>query len=170
MKFTNHNSNCFKPTTHNIGQSLVNDVWTIANKVDLALCRWQDAADNGYGFLPWWGEATDLALEGFDWFCSNVLRNLVAIAVYTVLLIIELGQHAYSSYVVTGKAQAHTEAIVEWARAVAAPKIAQAVDGVCRFLLCYQEPETQSAVVPALDLSEGDELITWSRSRPMSSC
>ena len=170
MKFTNHNSNRFMATTDNIGQSLINDFWTIANKVDLALCRWQDAADNGYGFLPWWGETTDLALEGFDWFCSNILRNLVAIAVYSTLITIYVGQQVHRRYIATGKAQAHTKTVTEWTRAAAAPKLAQAVDGVCRFLLCYQEPKPQPTVVSALNLSEGDELVIWPRSQPMSSC
>lgn len=104
MKFTNHNSNRFMATTDNIGQSLVNDVWTITNKIDLALCRWQDAADNGYGFAPWWGDATDLVLDGFDWFCANALRNLVAILVYVALIATELCKRAWA----TGKIQSFT--------------------------------------------------------------
>ena len=45
------------PVTDDIGQSLVNDFWTVANKTDALLNRWQDAADQGYGFAPWWGDA-----------------------------------------------------------------------------------------------------------------
>ena len=112
MQYANHNSNRFMATTDDVGQSLVNDFWTIVNKTDRALDIWQDAADNGYGVISWWGEATDLVLDKFDWFCANVLRNLVAIAVYFALVAIQTGQQAYAHYIATGKAQVHADAVV----------------------------------------------------------
>lgn len=52
-------------------------------------------------------------------------------------------------------------------QAVAALVVAQAVDGVCRFLLRY-EKSAQPKSVPSesvLDLSRSDELIAWARER-----
>ena len=169
MQYTNHNSNRFMDTTDDLGQSLVNDFWTIVNKTDLALDRWQGAADNGYGFAPWWGGATDLALEGFDWFCENVLRNLVAISVYITLIAIYVGQQIHRHYIATGKAQAHAEVVICWGRDYGVPGAVQGLDALCCFLLCYERPETVrvSDGVEALDLSRGDELINWANSLRM---
>ena len=153
-------------TTDNIGQSLVNDFWTIVNKSALLLDRWQDAADNGYGFAPWWGEATDLALQGFDWFCNNILRNLVAIAVYITLIAIYIGQQVYARYVATGKAQAHAEVVGRWVRAYGIPGAVQGLDALCCFLLCYEKPVVvREWNVPELDLSEGRVLTDWVHNR-----
>ena len=66
MKFTNHHSNRFMATTDDIGQSLVNDVWTLVNQTDRALNRWQKAADQGYGLVPSLGNATDATLASIS--------------------------------------------------------------------------------------------------------
>lgn len=161
MQYANHNSNRFMDTTDDLGQSLVNDFWTIYNKADLALDRWQDAADNGYGFITNWDEITDSVIEKFDWFCDNVLRNLVAISVYVTLLAIYGAQWVYQNYVATGKAKEHAlmvvRAVVDTAKAVEATWIRYGTldgDGPC-----FGGPIVAEPVVVADTATE--ELIEW---------
>jgi hypothetical protein len=90
MQFTNHQSTQFFATTDSIGQSLVNDFWSVIN-------LWQDAADNGYGLYSKWGQVIDTNLMVWDWFCDNILRNLVAITVFSALFMTDLCQRLWQS-------------------------------------------------------------------------
>ena len=179
MQFTNHNSNRFMPTTDDLGQSLINDGWTIANKIDLVLCRWQKAADNGYGHLPLLGTKTEAAIELLDDVCLTI------------------GQYAakgWSWWQRTGKDQAAelgwtiargvalvvmllaclccvaafgATAAWRWVRRHGAPGAVRVADMVCRFLLCYEDQGqgVKPYEVPVLDLSAGQALVDWSVAR-----
>lgn len=73
---------------------------TLSTATVLFLDDWQKAADNGYGLLPWWGDATDLALVGFD-FLGSILRRFVAISWFVTLLgcnVIDAVWNAYLGY------------------------------------------------------------------------
>ncbi|MEM9804654.1 MAG: Rho termination factor N-terminal domain-containing protein [Cyanobacteria bacterium P01_D01_bin.56] len=58
---------------------------TLSTAAVLLIDDWQNAADNGYGLAPWWGDVTDIALVGFECL-GGILRRLVAISWFVTLL------------------------------------------------------------------------------------
>lgn len=76
-----HNFTTFCDSNENILWSLRWDCMALIN-------RWQNAADNGYGLCACWGQWTDLALDGVEWFSQRILRNLVAIAAFTTMMVV----------------------------------------------------------------------------------
>lgn len=180
MQFSNHNSTQFMPTTGDTIQSLVNDGWTIANKVDLALDRWQDAANNGYGYLPTLGDKTDAAIELADDACFTV--GQYAAKVWTwwqnggKAQVAELGWTIARGVALVVMLLACLCCVVafsaaaawRWVRRRGAPGAVRAADAACRFLLCYDDGVREAQVeaqVPALDWSAGDELVQWAVAR-----
>ncbi|MBT9318046.1 hypothetical protein [Leptothoe spongobia] len=107
MKFANHGLTEFLPTTDHLGQSLINDFFTFIN-------LWQAACDNGYGIVPNWDEKRDLIIESFDWFCVNILKNLVAIAVFIALVAWHGATTLYTWCVASGRVWVHLRLIVSF--------------------------------------------------------
>ena len=153
-------------TTDNLAQSLVNDGWTILN-------RWQDAADNGYGYLPTLGAKTDAAIEladdafftlgqyaakGWAWWQNGGKDQVAdlgwAIARGVALLVMLLACLAC----VVGFAAASAW---RWARRHGVP----GADATCRFLLCYEEEVPGVRQREAAEPSQAEELIAWAVAR-----